>query len=1273
MFGGGSAFGSGGGSAFSSGTNQGSSLFGQQKPLFGTPTASTGTSLFGSQSNTGTMASSGGLFGQNKPSLFGSGQQSAFGTATPSTGMSLFGSGTAGAQGAPVGTTVKFDAPRAKDTMMKNNETRQIDTRHMCITAMREYEAKSLEELRVEDYLANRKSGTTGGTSLFGTQQAAPTFGATTGATGGGGLFGGLSQNKPSLFSSSGTTGFGGTTTMTQPSLFGGTATTQSSSLFGAKPATGGSIFGTQTSSAFGAPQTSSTGGGLFGASKPTFGGTGTSLFGGTTGSAFGTTTTATSAFSLGGATATTTTPSLFGSTGTTGGGFAGFGQQQQQQSAFGKPATSSAFGGFGGTQPTATPFGTTTSTGTGLFGNTAAKPSLFGAQTSTAPSLFGSTATSTAPSLFGSTGGAFGQQNQQQQSMFGAAQLQQGMSILTGYAFLPFILAPAMAQMAPAPAPIILGSNVDEVALRRAIIEAQLSTLPYGDSPLLKSTPLLEQKTGATESPTSMHRQMKFLAAASERVNGKDGPRLRSLPPIGSKVTNFTYKPLAECRSPKALQRTRDAAASNGTPTTPTTTTSTPTSKTSVTPSSTRTKFLDPSVIHKRPGEALRRSQREDADEESHFSDAVEHPDHSPFVDSFTSRDASQRDSSTADVTLNYSALSPPRDTSRTSESNRRTSASPRRVDTVTTAEVVAEADHPARIRLTRPEYYCDPPLEELAQAARHGVCHIDAGLTVGRLGYGSVFWRGPFDLRDVDLDEIVHFRHKEVTVYPDDEKKPPVGEGLNRPAEVSLERIWPVDRTTRELVKDPDTLARMNFREKLERICSKMDAVFKDYQPASGTWTFEVSHFSKYSFIEDDDEDQPSADQLRTLNMQRKTLSLVQRARPPLTERLANATAEVGLGGIGHVQQQTKRELIAYDDEEEMDDVSASILSLGGPVATKKPKFEDLLEESKYLLRTAPSSMVRKSEETRPEVEERTVVEAFKGINITEKSIFALAANPRRMEALFRRGCYVRFAKGSTLLFDAQAYSGTIGFSRVTAAPRLEEFFVKHLDSKGQLGEWPRFQRLPVLHWDPPSLLLRLIDSFVLEILQRLTAAKAEEIIARLCQALFVPFGKRQGFDQKTELLKWIRSYLATDSEHSVIERKGTLSSTFRVYKELVNGRTSDAEVEARRVGLYFLSMQIRAASKQPLPPPLRQPLARQTVKSKDAYERKVLTVLSGDVEDDDIQRLVSAVEGLNWLQALQVILGFWSRQSMGLDRCMDLLETLIRSGAVRGPKNA
>ena len=111
------------------------------------------------------------------------------------------------------------------------------------------------------------------------------------------------------------------------------------------------------------------------------------------------------------------------------------------------------------------------------------------------------------------------------------------------------------------------------------------------------------------------------------------------------------------------------------------------------------------------------------------------------------------------------------------------------------------------------REEYYYKPSLDELRESVRDGVCHVDAGLTIGRYGYGSVFWRGPFELKEVeDLDKAVHFRNKEIVVYPDESKKPPIGEELNRPAEISLEvstlhpatvyiyvlsqRVWPMNK---------------------------------------------------------------------------------------------------------------------------------------------------------------------------------------------------------------------------------------------------------------------------------------------------------------------------------------------------------------------------------------------------------------------------------------------------------------------------------------------
>ncbi|RCN27957.1 hypothetical protein ANCCAN_26308 [Ancylostoma caninum] len=77
--------------------------------------------------------------------------------------------------------------------MMKNGSQTTISTKHMCITAMKAYEGKSLEELRIDDYIANRKTPSTTGGGLFGssTQPAAGTsiFGST--------------PAKPSLFGSS--------------------------------------------------------------------------------------------------------------------------------------------------------------------------------------------------------------------------------------------------------------------------------------------------------------------------------------------------------------------------------------------------------------------------------------------------------------------------------------------------------------------------------------------------------------------------------------------------------------------------------------------------------------------------------------------------------------------------------------------------------------------------------------------------------------------------------------------------------------------------------------------------------------------------------------------------------------------------------------------------------------------------------------------------------------------------------------------------------------
>lgn len=128
-------------------------LFGQQQP--------TSSGLFNTSSNFGQQAKPAGFgFGapSTQPSLFGQPQQPQTSNLFQSSSNTLFGgtNTTFGGQQA-TGTVIKFNPVTGTDTMMKNGVASSINTKHHSITCMKEYENKSFEELRYEDYLANRK------------------------------------------------------------------------------------------------------------------------------------------------------------------------------------------------------------------------------------------------------------------------------------------------------------------------------------------------------------------------------------------------------------------------------------------------------------------------------------------------------------------------------------------------------------------------------------------------------------------------------------------------------------------------------------------------------------------------------------------------------------------------------------------------------------------------------------------------------------------------------------------------------------------------------------------------------------------------------------------------------------------------------------------------------------------------------------------------------------------------------------------------------------
>jgi len=55
------------------------------------------------------------------------------------------------------GTSTKFYPPTGQDLINRSGRSLSVKTNHQCLTRMKEYESKSLEELRLEDYQSNRK------------------------------------------------------------------------------------------------------------------------------------------------------------------------------------------------------------------------------------------------------------------------------------------------------------------------------------------------------------------------------------------------------------------------------------------------------------------------------------------------------------------------------------------------------------------------------------------------------------------------------------------------------------------------------------------------------------------------------------------------------------------------------------------------------------------------------------------------------------------------------------------------------------------------------------------------------------------------------------------------------------------------------------------------------------------------------------------------------------------------------------------------------------
>ncbi|KAI9700010.1 MAG: Nuclear pore complex protein Nup98-Nup96 [Candelina mexicana] len=445
LFGGGSsnAFGSGGGtgSAFGTTNNQ-TTPFGASKP-FGTNTTSSGGSLFGGQTATagsspsfagfgnnnnttntsspfGAASTGGSLFGNNKPA-FGSNTGNTSGTLFGGTNTGAFGTNTTtgGAFGSPASTALGGANPQSDGTgstpfqAFTEKDVGNQTNHFQSITFMQPYQKFSFEELRAADYAQGRRYGNGSG--------QAGAFGTNTG-------FGSFGNNTGSAFGNNTTTNNNnpfGSSTVASSSPFGGGQTASTGFNTGNS---GGSIFGNKSGNMFGNAATSGqSSGGIFGTSGSTsFGGGTSSVFGSgnTGGNLFGNAgntnkDNTNSAFAFGGG--NTGTGGAFGNTGpfgqnTSSGGGNLFGTNTATSSPFGQQqgAATNPFGAFGQNQQPQNQTSTNAPFGSG-FGNN---------QQSKTGGFFGNTgSSSTGASLFGNnqntqqqnSGGIFGNTNSNQ------------------------------------------------------------------------------------------------------------------------------------------------------------------------------------------------------------------------------------------------------------------------------------------------------------------------------------------------------------------------------------------------------------------------------------------------------------------------------------------------------------------------------------------------------------------------------------------------------------------------------------------------------------------------------------------------------------------------------------------------------------------------------------------------------------------------------------------------------------------------------------------
>lgn len=151
-----------------------------------------------------------------------------------------------------------------------------------------------------------------------------------------------------------------------------------------------------------------------------------------------------------------------------------------------------------------------------------------------------------------------------------------------------------------------------------------------------------------------------------------------------------------------------------------------------------------------------------------------------------------------------------------------------------------------------TKPGYRLNPSLIEMARMTEYELMNVRDLFIENE--HGKIQWVGRTNVIGINFDELVRISTFAAEVYPAEVEakglKPEVGLGLNKPAIISLYKVYQGER---------DRRSPTDFEESLKRRAECLDdCTFLGYDRKAGILTFRVEHFTKYDFsvLEEEEE---------------------------------------------------------------------------------------------------------------------------------------------------------------------------------------------------------------------------------------------------------------------------------------------------------------------------------------------------------------------------------------------------------------------------------